>query len=174
MSREEDIKIIDDITNDKIAEFIFLHLRNMWSVDGLYFLGIEEKYGTEIATEIDKNVWKVMGKIEARRLKDFLKIKDNDLSSFIKCLKYSGWFLDLEEKEIIEKEDKIIIRNSFCRIQNTRIKKGLSEFPCKHVRFGFLKSFAKEINPNINVICNFCPPDEHKNGIWCEWEFFLS
>ena len=100
MSREEDIKIIDDIKNDKIADFIFLHLRNMWSVDGLYFLGIEEKYGTEIATEIDKNVWKVMGKIEARRLKDFLNLKDNTLSSFIKCLKYSGWFLDLEEKEI--------------------------------------------------------------------------
>ena len=174
MSREEDTKIIDDIKNDKIADFIFLHLRNMWSVDGLYFLGIEEKYGTEIATEIDKNVWKVMGKIEARRLKDFLNLKDNTLSSFIKCLKYSGWFLDLEEKEIIEKDDKIIIRTTFCRIQNTRVKKGLSEFPCKKVRFGFLKSFAKEINSNIDVICNFCPPDKHRHGLWCEWEFSLQ
>jgi len=173
MNRKEDRKIIENISKDKIAEFIFLHLRNMWSVDGLYFLGIEEKYGTEIATEIDKNVWKVMGKIEARRLKEFLKIKDNSLSTFIKCLKYSGWFLAIEDKEVIYEKNRIIIQNSFCRIQNTRVKKGLSEFPCKQVRFGFLKSFAKEINPNIEVLCKFCPPDKHMDGLWCEWEFIL-
>ncbi len=51
-----------------------MQLRNLWAVDGLYFLGIEELYGTEVATEIDANVWEVMGKIEARKLKEFLGI----------------------------------------------------------------------------------------------------
>ncbi len=172
MIRDDDKKIINSIPEDKISEFIFLHLRNMWSVDGLYFLGIEERYGTDVATEIDKNVWKVMGKIEARRLKKLFDIKDTGLSGLVKCLKLSGWTLDLEDKEIIEENNRVIIRNIECRVQNTRIKKGLSEFPCKKVRWGFLKSFAKEINPDIEVICKLCPPDEH-DTFWCEWEFIL-
>jgi len=173
MSREDDKKIISDIPREKIPDFIFMHLRNMWSIDGLYFLGIEEKYGTKVATEIDKDVWKIMGKIEARRLKNLFDIKDNNLSSLVKCLKLSGWALDLEDKEIIKKDNRVIISNSICRIQNTRIQKNLSEFPCKKVRWGFLKSFAKEINPNIEVVCKSCPPDKHDDNIWCEWEFIL-
>jgi hypothetical protein len=173
MSREDDKKIISDIPREKIPDFIFMHLRNMWSIDGLYFLGIEEKYGTKVATEIDKDVWKIMGKIEARRLKNLFEIKDNNLSSLVKCLKLSGWALDLEDKEIIKKDNRVIISNSVCRIQNTRIQKNLSEFPCKKVRWGFLKSFAKEINPNIEVVCKSCPPDKHDDNIWCEWEFIL-
>jgi len=174
MSREDDKKIISDIPREKIPDFIFMHLRNMWSIDGLYFLGIEEKYGTKVATEIDKDVWKIMGKIEARRLKNLFDIKDNNLSSLVKCLKLSGWALDLEDKEIIKKDNRVIISNSVCRIQNTRIQKNLSEFPCKKVRWGFLKSFAKEINPNIEVVCKSCPPDKHDDNIWCEWEFILK
>ena len=173
MSREDDKKIISDIPTEKIPDFIFMHLRNMWSIDGLYFLGIEEKYGTKVATEIDKDVWKIMGKIEARRLKILFDIKDNNLSSLVECLKLSGWALDLEDKEIIKKDNRVIISNSVCRIQNTRIQKNLSEFPCKKVRWGFLKSFAKEINPNIEVVCKSCPPDKHDDNIWCEWEFIL-
>ena len=54
------------------------------------------------------------------------------------------------------------------------MENGLDEFECKPVRFGFLKSFAKEFNPNIEVICNVCPPDKHPEDLWCEWEFSLK
>jgi hypothetical protein len=174
MSRELDRKTINNISIEKIPDFIFMHLRNMWSVDGLYYLGIEEKYGNEVATEIDRNVWNVMGKIEARRLKKLFNFNGIDLSILLKYLKLSAWVLDLEDKEIREKKDKIIIRNIKCRIQDSRLKKGLREFPCKQVRWGFLKSFAMEINPDIEVICKVCPPDEHTDNIWCEWIFILQ
>ena len=174
ISREKDKALIKKIPKDKIDDFIFIHLRNMWAVDGLYYLGIEEESGTEIATEIDKKVWEVMGKIEARKLKEFFDIKKNDIPSLMKALQYSGWALDLEDKEIIFQNDKGIIRNVKCRVQNTRIKKGLSEFGCKPVRWGFLKSFAKEFNPNIEVICKVCPPDKHLENLWCEWEFTMK
>ncbi len=85
MSREEDRKLISEIPKDKLTDFIFLHLRNMWAVDGLYYLGIEKPYGTKAATEIDRKVWEAMGKIEARRLKEFFDITGNDISSMIKA-----------------------------------------------------------------------------------------
>ena len=174
MSRKEDKKLINNISKEKIAEFIFLHLRNLWAVDGLYYLGIEEQFGTEAATEIDRKVWEVMGKIEAKRLKNFFKIKGNNLNSVIKALSYSSWALDLEDKELEIQENKIILRNVKCRVQNTRKEKGLVEFGCKTVRFGFLKSFVKEFNPDIEVKCNVCPPDKHPKELWCEWEFSLK
>jgi hypothetical protein len=174
MTRKIDKKLIQKIPKKHLADFIFLHLRNMWTVDGLYYLGIEEKYGTDIATEIDRKVWEVMGKIEARRLKELLRIEGNDLTSMLKALQYSGWALDLEDKEIIIDSEKGIIRNVKCRVQNTRKKKGLNEFGCKPVRWGFLKSFAKEFNPNIIVNCKVCPPDKHPENLWCEWEFTLK
>lgn len=173
MSREKERKLIQDIPKDKLADFVFLHLRNMWTVDGLYYLFIEEKHGTEEATEIDRKVWEVMGKIEARRLKKLFEL-GNNLSSMAKGLRFSGWSMDLEDKEIIENENRVIVRNIKCRVQNTRIKKGLSEFACKPVRWGFLKSFAKEFNPNIVVECNVCPPDDHPDDLWCEWEFKIK
>jgi hypothetical protein len=173
MSREEDRKLISEIPKEKLPDFIFLHLRDLWAVDGLYYIGIEEAFGTEAATEIDRKVWEVMGKIEARRLKELFGIKGNDIPSVMKALRHSGWALDLEDKEIIVEEMRGIIRNVRCRVQNTRIKKGLSEFGCKPVRWGFLKAFAKEFNPNIIVECKVCPPDDHPNDLWCEWVFTL-
>jgi hypothetical protein len=146
----------------------------MWSVDGLYYIYIEEKYGIDSATEIDRKVWELMGKIEARRIKELFEIKGSDIPSMMKALSYSAWSLDLEDKEIIVEGKKAVIRNIKCRVQNTRIKKGLGEFGCKPVRFGFLKAFAKEFNPEIVVNCIVCPPDKHPDNLWCQWEFILN
>lgn len=174
MGREEDRKLIEGIPKEKLADFVFMHLRDMWAVDGFYYLFIEEAYGTEIATEIDRRVWEVMGKIEARKIKKLFNITGDTIADMIKALRYSGWAMDLEDKEIKEKNGKAIIRNVKCRVQNTRINKGLGEFGCKPVRKGFLTSFAKEFNPKIKLTCNVCPPDEHPDDLWCEWEFSLD
>jgi hypothetical protein len=75
-SRDDNEKFLADLPEDKLLELMFTHIRGMWTVDGLYFLEIEEKQTAEAATEVDQNVWRVMGKIEARRLKEALAIKD--------------------------------------------------------------------------------------------------
>lgn len=170
MSREDDVQLIANIPKDKLAEYIFMHLRDMWAVDGLYYLGIEEAFGTDAATEIDRKVWEVMGKIEARRIRKLFEITGDDIPSMIQALRYSGWALDLEDKEIEVTPDRAIIRNTKCRVQNTRLQKGLPEFGCKPVRRGFLQSFATEFNPKIEVKCIICPPDNHPKDLWCEWE----
>ncbi|MBE3121359.1 MAG: hypothetical protein IMZ53_07085 [Thermoplasmata archaeon] len=171
MSKNDDVKLLSLLPKEKIPEYIFMQLRNLWTADGLYFLGIEELYGTEVATKIDAQVWAVMGKIEARKLKEFLGITGNDIPSMMKALQYTTWALDLEDKEIMIKKDHAMIRNVRCRVQNTRVSKGLKEFGCKPVRFGFLKAFAKEFNPDIVVKCTVCPPDSHPENLWCQWEF---
>jgi hypothetical protein len=174
MSRTQDRKLLKQIPKEKVPDFIFMQLRNLWAVDGLYFLGIEEQNGTKTATDIDAHVWEVMGKIEARKLKEFLEIKKTDIPSMMHALQYTTWALDLEDKELIIEKDHALIRNVRCRVQNTRKEKGLQEFGCKPVRLGFLKAFAKEFNPDILVSCIVCPPDKHPKNLWCQWEFSIQ
>ncbi|MFQ6106302.1 MAG: DUF6125 family protein [Thermoplasmata archaeon] len=169
--REQDIEMMSEMSREDLIELVFLHMRNLYAVDGLYFLGIEERYGTSIATEIDAYVWRRMGTIEARRLKKRLNLQGNDVKSLMKALRLTSWALDIEDKEVEVLENRGLIRNTNCRVQTTRARKGLEEFPCKEVRMGFMESFAKEFNPDIEVKCIVCPPDEHPEGLWCEWEF---
>jgi hypothetical protein len=163
-----------NMSKEQLVDLMFTHLRNMWSVDGLYFIGIEEKFGTEAATEIDAKVWDVMGKVEARRLKGILGIEPDNIEAISKYMKATGWHLDLEDVELEINDDTIIERNLNCRVQTTRLKKGLDEFPCKTVRFGYMKSFFRELNPNIEVECIQCPPDPHGDDLWCEWHLRLK
>jgi hypothetical protein len=168
-AREMDRLKLMDLPKDKLVDLMFMHIRNLWAVDGLYFLGIEERFGTEGATEIDRMVWEVMGKIEARRLKETLGLQENDIAAMIAALSTSSWALDLEEREIDVEKDRAVIRNTNCRTQKTRLKKGLGEFPCRMVRWDYLKAFAKEFNEDIAVECKVCPPGEHSEDLWCEW-----
>jgi len=169
--RTEERQLLKELPEGVEEELMFLHLRDMWAVDGLYYLGIEERFGTEAATEIDAFVWRVMGKIEARKLKKLLQLEGSDLEKMIRALKFSGWAMDLEDKEWEHHDDHVILRNVECRVQNTRKKDGLDVFPCKVVRFDFLRSFAKEFSEDIEVRCNQCPPDDLKGDFWCEWLF---
>jgi hypothetical protein len=174
VDRDSDKKLLLKLPKEKLADLLFLQLRNMWSVDGLYFIGIEERFGGKGATDVDRNVWEVMGKIEARRLRKIMGIQGDDIPTMMKALRISSWALDLEEKEIIIEEDRAILRNPSCRVQKTRLKKDLGEFPCKFVRWDYLKNFAKEFNENIDVSCNICPPGDHPENLWCEWEFIYK
>jgi hypothetical protein len=173
-TNEEDREMLQKMPREKLLDLFFMHIRNLWRVDGLYFLGIEGKFGTEAATQIDADCWKLMGKLEARELKNLLKIEKEDVASFIHALKNTSWSLYQEEKQIETSSVKGRFRVTKCRTQETRIYRGLGEFPCKNVRFSYLKAFAKEFNPNIETKCRICPPGEHAKNVWCEWEFTLK
>jgi hypothetical protein len=172
-SEKQDRKMLSSVPKEKLLDQFFLHIKNLWRIDGLYFLGIEEKFGTQAATEIDANCWKLMGKIEARELKEVLGVKENDLSSLLKALRNTSWALHQTKKEIDVTKTSVVFRVTECRVQEARIRKGLDVFPCKQVRFGYLKSFAEELNPKIEVVCKVCPPDRKTEDFWCEWEFKL-
>ena len=174
LTREEDPEMVGKLSKQKILDLFFVQVRNIWRVDGLYFLGIEKKFGTEAATEIDANCWKIMGKLEARDLKALLKIKQNDVPSLMYALRNTSWALNQGDKEVKVSENKGIFRVVKCHTQLTRIRKGLEVFPCKTVRFTYLKAFAEEFNPNVEVECRICPPGERPPDVWCEWEFKLK
>jgi len=168
---KEDYEMLEKTPKGTLLNLFAMHIRNIWRVDGLYFLGIEEKFGTEAATQIDTNCWKILGKLEARELKSLLKIEKNDIRALMYALKNTSWSLYQEEKQTEVSPSKGVYRVTKCRIQETRLSKALGIFPCKNVRFSYLKSFAEEFNPKIEVNCQVAPPSPRPKGVWCEWQF---
>lgn len=175
MNKVQDLdrKMLQELPQEKLLDVFFMHVRNIWRVDGLYFLGIERQFGTEAATRIDADCWRLMGKLEARELTKLLDIENRDVAALLQVLRNTSWSLYQEEKEIDALPTRGIYRVTKCRTQETRMRKGLGEFPCKNVRFSYLNSFVTEFNSKIRVTCRICPPDKHSRNVWCEWEFTL-
>ena len=57
------------LSSQQVAEYFS---RSYRAVDGLWFMKVEEKLGFDAALELDNEVWKVMPKIQARMIKQFL------------------------------------------------------------------------------------------------------
>jgi len=170
----EDREMLAKMSMERLLDFFFLQIRNLWRVDGLYFLGIEEKFGTDAATEIDAGVWEIMAKIEAKSLKKMFQVGENpNIPTIIELLQKSSWALDQPFKTVEVSDKRATLSIEKCRTQEARLKKGLNEFPCKKVRFGYLKNFAKTLNPKVEVNCLVCPPDKHPKALWCKWEFTI-
>lgn len=118
----------------------------MWRVDGLCFLDIEKKFGTEAATEIDAGVWEAVAAIEAKSLQKMFNVgKNPDVPTIMSLLRKSSWALDQPFKTVALSDKRATLSIDKCRTQEARLSKGLSEFPCKKVRFGYLKNFAKTL-----------------------------
>lgn len=170
----EDRKMLETMPNNELLNFLFLQVRNLWRVDGLYFLGIERKFGTEAAAEIDAGVWEAMAAIEAKSLQKMLQTSENPtIPEIMDLLRKSSWALDQPFKTIENDNGRAVLWVKRCRTQETRLSKGLTEFPCKNVRHGYLKNFAKTLNPKVRVNCLICPPGKHPKDSWCKWEFVL-
>jgi len=69
------------LTDSQIIEY--LH-RSYTAVDGLWFMKIEEKYGFDVALDIDEKVWQIQAKIQARKLKKLTDL-NSGLDALYKC-----------------------------------------------------------------------------------------
>jgi predicted ArsR family transcriptional regulator len=106
-----------ELTPEQIAEYFH---RSYSAVDGLWFMKIEEKYGFDVALDIDNEVWKVFPKIQARLLKSMGKLGDGIEALFEALttkLKLEGFVFKTEE---VDNGFKIIIDN--CPWHNLMVK----------------------------------------------------
>ncbi|MFX1561623.1 MAG: DUF6125 family protein [Promethearchaeota archaeon] len=167
--------MIDDLPREQLLKIIDVYAKAWQAMDGAYFLALEEKYGMDVAIEMDKEAWKTFSPIEARRImKEFDIPSNGGLKSLEEALRYRVYArLNKQSTEWVDKNTLQFTMNA-CRIQVARNRKGLPDFPCRQVGEIEYSFFADTIDPRIKTRCVFCPPGKHPDDAYCRWEFTLE
>ncbi|NHV60405.1 MAG: hypothetical protein HA492_03200 [Candidatus Verstraetearchaeota archaeon] len=166
-------KVLDSLTREELLDLVEVMSKNLLTLDGYWFLSIENRYGQSVAVEIDREAWEQFGVSEARRIKKFLKISDGTLEDLARALHFTS-IAPVSAVSVETRGDRVVLNIRNCRPQTARLRSGRGLFPCKPVGLAHLSAFAKVINPRFKVRCLLCPPDEHPDDLWCSWEFRLE
>jgi ubiquinone/menaquinone biosynthesis C-methylase UbiE len=147
--------------------------KNWLAHDGSWFLAAEKRDGLEVAIELDAEAWRTFAAAEARRIMEAYAIpKDGGLDALARALSYRAYsFVNPSRIE----SDGAVLRffMTSCRVQETRRRKGLPDFPCKPVGEVEFETFARTVDRRIETRCLQCPPDAGAEG-HCGWEFRLG
>ncbi|MGQ9818877.1 MAG: DUF6125 family protein [Candidatus Kapaibacteriales bacterium] len=165
---------IQNLSKEKLFELLKIYAKNWLAHDGCWFLAVESALGLEKAIEFDREAWRNFTVIEARRIKEFLNLPENcGLRGLQKALQFR-LYSTINEQETIFENDKLFHYVKTCRVQQTRRRKGLPDFPCQSVGIIEYSYFAKEIDPRIETKSISCPPNISLPNYFCVWEFEIN
>jgi hypothetical protein len=114
---------MEHLNNRQKIEFF---RRSYNAIDGLWFMKVEEKHGFNDALEIDKEVWKVMPKIQARMIKAMLRRGEAEvtlLKSLTTKLSLEGFKFKVEQRE-----NGFQIQISDCPWHNLMVRSGREKY----------------------------------------------
>ena len=143
--------------------------------DGIWFLCVENKRGLDEAIELDGQAWERFAAAEAVRIMKVHNVPANGgLPALEQALKLRAYSF-INTIEIVESSpEKLVFKMVTCRVQAARRRKGLPNFDCKPVGIIEYNSFAKTIDPRIQVRCVACHPDDIPIDEYnCIWEFTI-
>ena len=157
-----------------LIKLVKTYAKNWITVDGLWFTNVEDRFGMDVAVELDLQMWKKQSAIETKRLLELfgpVGETPKDVLDIIDAMTFSTVFTF--EVENVD-STKAIIYYTHCPMQEARVKAGRGEFPCKNIGMACFGICAEMVNPKMKVNCIFSPPDEHPEDCWCKWEFCSS
>jgi hypothetical protein len=149
--------------------------KNWLAHDGVWFQAVEENYGMDEAIRLDAKAWERFTVIEAHRIMKRHGIEEGGglpaLEQALKLRMYAN--INIQSTTWVD-EHTLRFEMNDCRVQSTRQRKGLPDFPCKPVGLVEYAGFARAIDPRIQTRCIACPPDPHPETFFCAWEFSLA
>ncbi|MFH1651253.1 MAG: DUF6125 family protein [Chloroflexota bacterium] len=165
MSRAE----ISRLTPEQV---LALCSRTMYTLDGLWFLAVEEQFGFEKAFEMDVAVWARLAGIEAKRVREAFGIDaENPLEVLTAVLELDPLLTVYRPEVVSLTADTAVVRFLDCPPQKARRRDGRLPLPCKELGMAMYRAYAAAVDPRIRMTCRACPPDEHPEEFWCEWQF---
>jgi hypothetical protein len=160
----------ETISKDQLMKLFKMAAQLMLTIDGLWFVEAEKIMGIDQAMKLDQGVWRQFGSLEANRMKKFLGMESvKTLEDVCKIVLLSPMWVSVGPQAEIQ-NDRCYLSVTNCLPQKARIKRGLSELPCKSMGSAYFEGFAPALNPNLKFKCIFCPPDQHPEDVWCKWE----
>lgn len=163
-----------DLSKEELIELIEIYSKNWLALDGVWFQSIEQKLGMDEAMYHDAEAWRRFTVIEAKRIKEFLKLPENPgLEGLKKALSFR-FYANINDDDFTLEENRLVYRNVDCRVQTARKRKGMEFHPCKSVGIIEYSEFARTIDNRISCKCLSCYPDITDETCCCSWEFTIQ
>jgi hypothetical protein len=170
-----DRNLLRKFNKEQLIDMLEDAAKNWLAHDGLWFQAVEGKYDIEAAIELDAKAWERFTVIEARRImKRHGIVEGGGLPALEQALKLRLYAHINEQSAIWVNKHTLRFEMNDCRVQSTRKRKGLPDFPCKTVGLVEYDGFARTIDPRIQTRCIACPPDPHPETFFCAWEFSIE
>ncbi|MCD7811532.1 MAG: DUF6125 family protein [Ruminococcus sp.] len=167
-------EMLEALSKEELIQLVEIYSKNWLALDGVWFQSVEKKLGMDEAMLHDKEAWSRFTVIEARRIRDFLRLPENSgLEGLQKALSLR-FYANLNDDEFIRRGNTLIYRMVDCRVQSARTRKGMELHPCKAVGIIEYSEFARTIDSRISCRCLSCCPDITDESCCCAWEFTLN
>jgi hypothetical protein len=165
---------LERMSREDLVRMVEMFAKNWLAHDGCWFLAAEEKLGMDAAIGLDRESWRRFSVAEARRIMEVFGIAEGGgLPALDTALNYR-LYAALNKQEATWADDGALeFQMIECRVQSTRRRKGLPDFPCKSVGIVEYTEFARTIDARINTECVCCPPDP-TGATYCVWRFTLA
>ena len=166
---------LKNLSREDLLKLIDVHAKNWLAHDGCWFLAAEEKYGIEVAIELDTQACGRFSQVEARRIMKAFQIPaGGGLKALEKAFRYRLYVTVNPQAVEWPNSDTLVFKMLECRVQAARRRKALPDFPCKPVGLVEYTKFAEAVDPRIKTRCLQCPPDDTEgSGFVCGWEFTM-
>ena len=166
--------VFDDLSREELLRIIQVYAKNWLAHDGYWFLAAEEKFGLDVAIDLDTKAWNRFAVAEAKRImKEFDIPSGSGLKGLERALGFRLYAaINKQSIEWID-EHTMVFRMVECRVQKTRMEKNLPPFPCKSVGKVEFSQFARTVDPRIKTECISCPPDPVGES-FCAWRFSID
>ncbi len=163
------------MTREELLETVEMFAKNWLAHDGCWFLAAEERYGMDVAIELDTASWARFAAVEAGRIKRTFGLPERGGLQTLERALGLRMYAAINRQHVEWSADGTVLRffMDTCRVQEARRRKGLAAFPCKSVGLVEFSTFARTIDPRIRTTCLHCPPDAPP-GKNCGWEFALE
>lgn len=167
-------EMLEALSKEELIQLVEIYSKNWLALDGVWFQSVEKKLGMDEIVIHDKEAWSRFTVIEARRIRDFLRLPENSgLEGLQKALSMR-FYANLNDDEFIRRGNTLIYRMVDCRVQSARTRKGMELHPCKAVGIIEYSEFARTIDSRISCHCLSRCPDITDESCCCAWEFTLN
>ena len=164
-----------DLPQEKLMELAGDMDKNWLAMDGIWFQTIENAYGMNDAKRCNDSCWHRFSPVEARMIKSYLGLPERaGLEGLKRALGFRLYARVNEQSIIEESPTSVVFQMNDCRVQSTRKRKGLADYPCKSAGLVEYSRFAWEIDERIHTECVGCPPDAHPSEWFCAWRFSIT
>ena len=163
-----------DLPRERLFSLMQTMAKNWLANDGVWFLSMENRHGMNDAKRCNDSCWARYSPFEAWSIKRFLRLPEQaGIQGLKQALRYRV-YAQLNTQTIIdESQDCIQYQMNVCRVQATRKRKNLDDYPCKSAGLVEYTYFARGIDERIQTECIGCPPDPHPGDWFCAWRFWI-